>query len=896
MKCRSPNQEFHLEVSKGIIDKTGDSEVRVGNGVTLRRDDVLQFEKNLRAPTIGAVANDGTTVVIEGKNWEKSSEERVGDEQYTTIYTYEQTGKQLWKKNLDTREISACAIDAAGDHIAVVGTIEPDTHIIIYDVSTGNKTISRDYDSINIPTEISTVESYDGWLFKITDGAGGNPTSIYITTIGETVSDPDILTSQNEEETEEDEAIETLLRDHGYPVPEVVDGLAFSPSSAPDSQNAEQLRALVERGPIYEPSWGEHTFLIPEMPKVLYVLDADSVADAAAAFNQLCVTEQIDLSTWYEVESTSGTVTPSSGDFEEAIRRVTRTASTDNADVGGAEVSITEDDLYKNLIRKDFFENPEELDQKPNIGAPNSAFPDSDFGDLLLDMVRGEYKGDYEQLVAEVEPEQIIKSFPTLLDLLATGEVFEPYSIDLKYNRPFVQPVFNEVARESPEAVLASKDKLKSFLQDSTSITAPEVSYRVLKTLIEVHPTYIDEIIPLLQDLLQNRSAHPKRRALDILTAAVKNGNIDIEAVLDVESGKCVEYLLDGMKATESAWLRYAYCAVLLESELEEQDYDLLVARVETLIETFRFGRTNDTVSDHSGQNTAQIRGLSSPVHGVSTDQELLEKIRSPSPSSTALYRLHKYGAGKLLEKLATERPESILTHLDILMEDFPREGHQEEEVHKVAKRIIRNAIRNLPERQYNDLEQYDSDVLPLLHSDNRHDARFALEWARRSASKAVIEVLCDIHNNPTHNRWQQSTTILEDIAPERVVDSREPDNARTEWIRYVSNVAAEQGRLPASGDMRDRSDTPGPPFWEVFEGWQSVLGALDIDTTYRTSNAPLRSRLIEDLQRVARLVDDVPKVADIKEYSDYTYRNYKNEFGGIRQARKVAGLTEDRQ
>ncbi len=900
MDCSSPNQEYQLQVSEGIIDKSGEQAERVGNGVTLQRDGVLQFEKDLRSPTLGAVANDGTTVVIEGKNWDKSAEERDGNERFTTIYVFDRSGTLRFEQNLDTRSVVACAIDGAGSRIAVGGV--DGSQVIIYDIATGEELLSTEYDGIDVPSEITTSESDDGWRFDIVDRVGGDPTSMRITTTGEVVSGPETV-SEDEPGTDdshaadaaETEPLEAVLREHDHPVPEAVYGLVFATSEHSDTSGEnEQLRALVDRGPVYQPPWGDYTFVIPETPKVLYVVGVDSTAAAATAFNRLCDMEQIDLSTWYQVDSTSGTAIPSPGDFEQAVRHVTRTAEADSVTIDQGEIGVDQDDLLDDLVRREFYGGSGTAETDPDLGAPTAAFPATEFGDRLRETLREGTASEstYKRLVDDTESDQIVAAFPTLLDLLGRGAVFGPYSIDLRHRKPSVQPVFNVVARNSPETVVGALEQLESHLQNRNSITAPEVACRLLRTLVEAHPDRFGELVPTLQRLWETRSAHPRRRVLEIVATALEHGDPDVAAVLNTEPGSHVGYLLARMDVTESAWLRFACCRVMLATDLDDADYDDLAAESDTLIETVRFGRDDSSGSDR--RTAIKDRSLHSPVQGTSTDDELLSRIRSPEPSAFALYRLHKQGAGPLLDALAAERPEAVLPHFDALLADFTAAGGQAEQVRTVAKQVIRATIENLPERQYAEVGQYDEAILPLLENDDHYDVEFALEWTRRSASEEAIDALAVIHADPAHDRWQQATAILEDIAPDRVDADREPNNARTRWTAYVSELAAEQGKLPASGDMRERDDTPEPPHWEVFDRWQAVLDALDIETTYRTSNAPLRGCLIDDLQRVATCVDGAPTTGDVAEHSEYTYTNFKNEFGGIRQARDIAGVTAE--
>ncbi|XGI84743.1 homing endonuclease associated repeat-containing protein (plasmid) [Halorutilales archaeon Cl-col2-1] len=50
---------------------------------------------------------------------------------------------------------------------------------------------------------------------------------------------------------------------------------------------------------------------------------------------------------------------------------------------------------------------------------------------------------------------------------------------------------------------------------------------------------------------------------------------------------------------------------------------------------------------------------------------------------------------------------------------------------------------------------------------------------------------------------------------------------------------------------------------------------------------------LIDDLKRVADMVEGKPKVEDIEELSKYSYSAYWARFGSLDSAREEAGITE---
>jgi hypothetical protein len=317
---------------------------------------------------------------------------------------------------------------------------------------------------------------------------------------------------------------------------------------------------------------------------------------------------------------------------------------------------------------------------------------------------------------------------------------------------------------------------------------------------------------------------------------------------------------------------------------LDSTDYDQLEEHTELLLNTLQFG------GKRRGEELS--RGLGAEFYA--TDQELLEEIRSLSASSQALYRLTKTAAEPLLRDVAEERPEAFIPYLDLLMQDKTASGENMEVVRNVAKRVIQSAVENLPEQQYEELSPYDSQILPLMQNDDKYDVNFALEWARRSGSQAAVDALVAIHKDETDHRWQRATAILEDLAPEKVDPETEPENTHTEWLTFVAELAEESGQLPTSSEVTDHPDSPEIPFWEVFDGWSDVLESLDIPTVNRASNAPLRSNLIADLQRVAEQISGIPTTSDIANHSEYSYHNYKQEFGGIKEARREANLNQE--
>lgn len=142
-------------------------------------------------------------------------------------------------------------------------------------------------------------------------------------------------------------------------------------------------------------------------------------------------------------------------------------------------------------------------------------------------------------------------------------------------------------------------------------------------------------------------------------------------------------------------------------------------------------------------------------------------------------------------------------------------------------------------------------------------------------------------------------------------------DTVREAWIEYGTALAEALERFPKSGEMVHSQDVEGNPtlseadigfngpgsvdldvgipevpHWSVFDGWDELLAALDIDTEYRASGSPLRSTLIEELREIDKVIDGRPTTSDIDEHSEYSYHYYKKEFGGIRDAFDAADIS----
>ena len=168
---------------------------------------------------------------------------------------------------------------------------------------------------------------------------------------------------------------------------------------------------------------------------------------------------------------------------------------------------------------------------------------------------------------------------------------------------------------------------------------------------------------------------------------------------------------------------------------------------------------------------------------------------------------------------------------------------------------------------------------------------------------------------DPQAHELERIVGALEGRGVERAYPVR--DTVREAWIEYGTALAEALGRFPKSGEIVHSQDVesnptlseaeigfngarsvdldveiPEVPHWSVFDGWDELLAALDVDTEYRTSGSPLRSTLIEELREINEVVNGRPTTSDIDERSEYSYHYYKKEFGGIRDVFDAADIS----
>jgi len=894
MKQTSPNGLYEFEVSSGVIE----DEESVEDGVVMHRIDDrvelyengrLQFEKDLRAPENGDVADNGVCAVIEGKNWDKPEAHWEGDDKFVTVYAFDKSGTTLLKQQFEECRHTDCAVDATGRFLAVVGPSAG--NLLIYNTETGQEVANRPVEQIDYQHEIERVKWNGSWCFKLTDLS--ELSAVVLDTSGEVV-ESDISMKSLYEQTEERKNKVTIagtLEDRGLEVPSAVYFVCAMAADQTPSAGASALRTELECDEeLFEPDWSEFVFFQYRSLGLTYVIGPESDDEAISAFSDFASIERVDL--------------PSADDLEDSVEKLSRTNPPDellSMGSSGLSVSLSDENMIRTMAYEHFFGEYVEPSRLSVDEQFDGRFPDTKVGDLLEKTYqkKNSFLDEQElERIAEDRSDEIAESYQLILELLESG-AFQPYTIDSKYKRPSASRILEPVAESNPELVLSHLDWACDLMEAEQSGTAAEVMCYHLQDLIQQHPDSFAQVSKVVISLLESQHAHPQRRAYDILLTAFQVKDQRSVASSVFTKTEFVSHTCKTIETTDSIWLQRSCCQSLSRYNLSKSDHETLAQTTEPLIKLIRMLGAQRGLSVGAGVGDGDI------LWGVHTEEELEEIVSDIDISSEAAYRTHR-AAGNVLRIVASNRAEALLPYFETIWEDFTAEGDSMKIVRRVAFFILSEVVEAEPSGLSDILTDYTSEIIQLLDHEEDNRIRFAIDCLRIIDSEESIEALHRIHLDESHEHWQRATNALEEIAPEKIDPHIEPSNEQQAWIDFVTELAKEQGQLPrakdvigeATGTGKDRwkhPDAPNSEYWEVFEdSWDGVLASLDLETEYRSSGAPLRERLIQGLQATAEAIDGVPTGADFERETGYTTYNLKKEFGGIKAARRAAGVDRD--
>lgn len=662
-----------------------------------------------------------------------------------------------------------------------------------------------------------------------------------------------------------------IMKSQGKEVPEKIFYLFLggSRSDGPLAETLEEEWLQYEgiQGCIYDPPW----------TTAIFALLNDDMAICIGGLENKDAASKV-LNDFEKIERISHPVVVNRTQPIRKLSRVPERYSESSGDET-AGFALNPETMFDSIVRDGFYG---EL-QHEKVDIPPT--PEGKAGELIsaIATTNNSFSEESElATLADESPEEIRSVLPHLLNLLH-ADSFSPYSVDDGNRSATIQPVFNEIAETYPEDLLNHQEELVQFLRWEQSTTTPEVVTQAIEALIMSNPEKADQFHDDVEKLFFSGVSHPKRRAVRIATTMIKADRRDVITALHGDSDRFVDDVIEELFETDSMWLQRACCLFLHYIDLDDASLDLLAPNAGKIVEIARTG------GDFRGEKIPPLETSTSPPEYGEND----------SPSAELIYRLHR-AAILVVRKLAEERPEFLVESLDALFDDATSGYEQQKNIReklKIVRREAHDVLLTLAKEEpiglTANLAKYDHQIERMANQNNPDVVLKSIRLLRVAATPHAVNTLQRIHHDNTHRYWQQATEALADIAPDAIDHTIEPKNLQQEWEYFIKKLAKENKRLPSKSEARGHPDSPGEYPYRVFGSWNDVLQSLDFENNRLNSNAPLRSALIKDLQEVASKVDGIPTTGDIKSYSQFTYYDYKKGFGGIGNARSVAGVNK---
>lgn len=121
---------------------------------------------------------------------------------------------------------------------------------------------------------------------------------------------------------------------------------------------------------------------------------------------------------------------------------------------------------------------------------------------------------------------------------------------------------------------------------------------------------------------------------------------------------------------------------------------------------------------------------------------------------------------------------------------------------------------------------------------------------------------------------------------------------ARSQLLDEIERLHRELGEIPSRSDMKTRGKYSTSAFTNAFGTWTDGLkeaGFTESEINKRTANRQGTSltdaELLNDLKRVAEIVDQVPRVRDVRTHGKYAHETYRQRFGGWDRVLRSAGF-----
>jgi hypothetical protein len=117
--------------------------------------------------------------------------------------------------------------------------------------------------------------------------------------------------------------------------------------------------------------------------------------------------------------------------------------------------------------------------------------------------------------------------------------------------------------------------------------------------------------------------------------------------------------------------------------------------------------------------------------------------------------------------------------------------------------------------------------------------------------------------------------------------NNRSPD--REQLLDDLRAFAAELGKTPTRTEMNDRGPHSSTPYYTAFGSWNDALRAAGFGTNHE--NDVSDERLIEELRRLAKDLERVPRFEDMADHGAFSPHTYMRRWGSWPEAKDAAGL-----
>lgn len=187
-----------------------------------------------------------------------------------------------------------------------------------------------------------------------------------------------------------------------------------------------------------------------------------------------------------------------------------------------------------------------------------------------------------------------------------------------------------------------------------------------------------------------------------------------------------------------------------------------------------------------------------------------------------------------------------------------------------------------------------------LTHANYEPNCRFNIPT--QDLLQELRRLVRDIDRSPTgadmDEKGAYSTSIYcdrfgswnESLAKVGAEPHTRRDIPTSELLDELNSLAKELGHPPTATEMNSMGKFSERPYASQFGSWNSAISeaGLDLENEYGVSNEDL----IVEMSRVSEVIEDTPRVDDMREFGKYSSGTYEGRFGSWNDALIEAGLS----